>query len=45
MSIHTSKAIKNLEPPQRVLIIIKPIPIIDTNYNIELKANYQFNKQ
>jgi len=45
MSIHTSKEIKELEAPQSVLRINKPIQIIDTNYKIELNATYQFNKQ
>ena len=43
--MHTSKEIKELEAPQSVLRINKPIPIIDTNYKIELNATYQFNKQ
>ena len=37
--------IQELEPPQRVLKINKPIPIIDTHYKIELNATYNFNKQ
>ena len=45
MSIRTSKEIKDLEAPQSVLRINKPIPIIYTNYKIELHATFQINKQ
>lgn len=45
MVILPSTEFKELEPPQRVLRINKPIPIIDTHYKIELNATYNFNKQ
>ena len=44
MVIQYNTMFKELEPPQQILRINRPKPLIHTNYKIELNATYKYNK-